>query len=72
MDGVIHYAVDNTPAMYPITVTKTLSSGISKYIDIMIEGEYPGNVQEATVIRGGRIQDERIRSFREARGLFCE
>jgi N5-(carboxyethyl)ornithine synthase len=72
VDGVIHYAVDNTPAMYPITVTKTLSSGISKYIDIMIEGEYPGNVQEATVIRGGRIQDERIRSFREARGLFCE
>lgn len=72
VDGVIHYAVDNTPAMYPITVTKTLSSGISKYIDIMIEGEYPENVQEATVIREGRIQDERIRSFREARGLFCE
>ena len=25
VDGVIHYAVDNNPAMYPITVSKILS-----------------------------------------------
>ena len=75
VDGVIHYAVDNTPAMYPITVTKVLSEGLERYIDMMLTTdfeEYPDNVKDATVILEGRIRDERIRAFREARGLFCK
>lgn len=74
VDGVIHYAVDNTPAMYPITVTKTLSQGISPYLDILIEKEwddYAITLKKATVIRDGMILDERIRTFRKERGLFC-
>ena len=75
VDGVIHYAVDNTPAMYPITVTKVLSEGISNYIDIIIEkdfDEYPESLKKATVIKDGHIRDERIAEFRKARGVFCE
>lgn len=71
VDGIIHYAVDNTPAMYPITVSKTLSNGIARYIDPLIENLYPDNLDRATVIQRGHIRDERITSFRESRGLFC-
>lgn len=75
VDGVIHYAVDNTPAMFPITVTKVLSRGIGKYIDIVLESDfdaYPDNLKKALVIREGHILDERIRAFREKRGIFCK
>ena len=30
------------------------------------------SLEKAMVIRGGVIQDERIRRFREARNVFCE
>ena len=74
VDGVIHYAVDNTPAMYPITVTKVLSEGVSKYIDCLIEkdfNEYPENLKNASVIKNGCIMDERIRAFRERIKAIC-
>lgn len=75
VDGVVHYAVDNTPAMFPITVTKVLSEGLEKYIDLMLTDEYeayPENLKEATVILRGHILDERIRQFREKRNVFCK
>lgn len=75
VDGVIHYAVDNTPAMYPITVTKVLSEGIAKYVDILIESEiadYPENLKKATQIVDGHILDDRITEFRNKRDLFCK
>ncbi len=75
VDGVIHYAVDNTPGMFPITVTKVLSRGIGKYIDIVLEQDfedYPENLKKAVVIKDGSIRDERIRAFREKRGIFCK
>ena len=74
IDGVIHYAVDNTPAMYPITVTMFLSKGIAKYVDILIESEiadYPENLKKATQIVDGHILDDRITEFRNRRNLFC-
>jgi len=75
VDGVVHYAVDNTPGMFPITVTKVLSAGIGKYIDMVLELEfedYPDNLKAAVVIKDGHILDERIRAFREKRGVFCK
>ena len=72
VDGVIHYAVDNTPAMYPITVTKILSEGFAPYIDPVLEDRYPQSVQDAVVIRDGHIVDPRIEVFRKAHGHFCK
>lgn len=72
VDGVIHYAVDNTPAMYPKTVSKVLSEGISRYIDQMITGDYSKPLADATVISNGSIVYEPIRAFRMARGVFCQ
>lgn len=70
VDGIIHYAVDNTPAMYPVTVTKILSDGFKNYIDEIIEGKYSKPINDAIVIKDGHIIYEGIRSFREKRGLF--
>lgn len=75
VDGVVHYAVDNTPAMYPVTVTKVLSEGISRYIDDLITKdfeEFPDNLKQATVIKNGCIRDDRIKEFRLKRNLFCK
>jgi N5-(carboxyethyl)ornithine synthase len=72
VDGVIHYAVDNTPAMYPITVTNILSEGISNYVDMIIEDNYSQPLVKATVIEKGRIKDENIAKFRKAHGAFCK
>lgn len=72
VDGVIHYAVDNTPAMYPITVTNYLSESISKLIDNVITEDYPEHLKNAIVIKDGHIVDENIKKFRTARGLFCK
>jgi len=72
VNDVIHYAVDNTPAMFPLTVSKVLSNGIKNYIDMLIEKDfldYSKNIKKATVILDGKILDDRISSFRKQRGL---
>lgn len=71
VDGVIHYAVDNTPAMFPKTVTKVLSEGFAPFVDAILEDRLPEALEKAMVIRDGQILDERIRAFRETRGLAC-
>ena len=76
VDGVIHYAVDNTPAMYPITVTRVLSEGISKFLDVILSmnsiEDIPASLRDAIVIKNGCILDERITKFRKERGLLCK
>ncbi len=72
VDGVVHYAVDNTPAMFPKTVSKVLSKEFAGYLDCIVEENLTPSLEEAIVIRNGCIVDERIRAFREARGLFCK
>ena len=70
VDGVIHYCVDNTPALFSHTVSKILSEGYSKLVDSILIGDYNEMVQTAIVIDKGSIKDEDIRRFREARGLL--
>ena len=72
VDGVIHYAVDNTPAMYPVTVTSNLSRAFAPYVDCLVEDSYPENFEEAIVIKEGHIIDKNIADFRMARGVFCK
>lgn len=69
VDGIIHYAVDNTPAMFPKTVTKCLSEGYCRYVDALLEENYPESIQNAVVIDKGHILDKRIIDFRQARNL---
>lgn len=69
VDGIIHYAVDNTPAMFPITVTKIISEGLAKYIDPLVEGQDIPALADALVIDKGVVRDDDITSFRERLGL---
>ena len=74
VDGVVHYAVDNTPAMYPFSVSKILSEGLVRYLNPVLEKDYdtyPESLKPATVILNGHILDKRIEDFRKQRGLFC-
>ena len=72
VDGVLHYAVDNTPAMYPITVTNVLSEGISRYIDAILTDNIPDNLNKAIVIKDGHIIQDDIAAFRKLHNAFCK
>ena len=72
VDGIVHYAVDNTPAMYPVTVTRNLSRAFAPYIDMLVENCYSDNLKKAVVIECGHILDKNIADFRSARGVFCK
>lgn len=72
VDGVVHYSVDNTPAMFPYTVTKVLSEGTVRLMDDVIEGTYPPAMLDAMVIEQGHIRSKSVWDFREARGLLCK
>lgn len=71
VDGVVHYAVDNTPAMFPHTVTKVLSEGCARIFDEVIENDLSDALRRAVVIDKGHILDDNVRAFRAARGLLC-
>lgn len=72
VDGIIHYTVDNTPAMFPHTVTKVLSEGFSPMVDNFVEGNWTEMIQKSMVIEKGHILDRHIREFREARNLLVK
>lgn len=75
VDGVIHYAVDNTPSMFPISATKAMSTEFVKYVNELVSKEiddFSDSLKSAVVIKDGHIIDERISSFRNARGVFCK
>lgn len=72
VDGVLHYTVDNTPAMFPYTVTKVLSEGNARIIDNMLEEDYTEALKNAMVIENGHIRSKSIWDFRTVRGLRCK
>ena len=72
VDGIVHYAVDNTPAMYPVTVTRNLSRAFSPYVDMLVQNCYCDNLKRAIVIENGHIIDKNIADFRAVRGVFCK
>lgn len=67
VDDVVHYCVDNTPAMFPITVSKSISKAISPLLNELIEKDdnYSKIINDAIVINCGTIIDKRIEQFRK-------
>lgn len=65
IDGVLHYAVDHTPALIGYSVTDCLGEELIKYLDDVIEGHADENniLNRATCIRSGVIIDQRINDF---------
>lgn len=63
VDGVLHYVVDHTPALFYKTVSESLSTEVVKYLDQLVE-DAPGEVLLACrSIHEGRILDQRIIDF---------
>lgn len=68
VDNVIHYAVDNTPAMFSKSVSKVLSNNFAAYFDELITGNYSPELQKAIAVLDGTIIDEEIINFRKLKG----
>ena len=68
VDGILHYAVDNTPAMFPITVSKAFSRLLAPMVDLVLEDRLSDALEKAVVIRDGQVIDQRIHAFRERSG----
>ena len=60
VDGIIHYVVDHTPALYHKTFTTNNSGIIYPYIEELIEDNYTDVLKEAMIIQKGVIVDSEI------------
>ena len=69
IDGGIHYEVDNTPAMFPYTVSKAVSEGFAPYLDGIVTEHLAPELEKAIVLRDGNILDPRITAYRERIGI---
>jgi N5-(carboxyethyl)ornithine synthase len=67
VDGVLHYAVDNIPSIFWKTATASISEQIKKYIDDLVEENDNEVLRNATVIKEGRVIDEKIMKFQKQR-----
>jgi len=64
VDGVLHYAVDNTPAMAYRTVSEIISKSFSPYVDTIIQNHSCPALEPAFVIRSGVVFDQECLAFR--------
>ncbi len=62
-EGILHYVVDHTPALFYKTVSVSLSNECTKHIDELITGNYSEVLQNAFIIDNGTILDQRINEF---------
>ncbi len=69
VDGVIHYAVNNSPAMFSKTVSRVLSPRIADLLNQLAEDKPSDMLRDALIIDKGEIVFEDIRTFRESRGI---
>lgn len=63
VDGVLHYVVDHTPALYFRTASEAISQAVAPFLDLLIEGRPDECLERATIVRDGEIIDARIRRF---------
>lgn len=63
VDGILHYAVDHTPALLYRTATDAISGVVAGYIDQLVEGRPGPCLTRATAVASGVILDERIKKF---------
>lgn len=60
IDGVLHYAVDHTPALFHKTFTWNNSEIIWKYVNELQNGLYDEVLLNALIIKNGEIVDDEI------------
>ena len=65
VDGILHYVVDHTPALFWKTTTESLSEQVVKYLDLFIERRMLDNsvLNNSHIFEKGIILDGRISKF---------
>ena len=65
VDGIIHYAVDHTPALFYKTASEFISSVVWKYVDDLVLGSNNLTLENATCIKDGIILNDMITRFQK-------
>jgi N5-(carboxyethyl)ornithine synthase len=65
VDGIIHYVVDHTPALFYKTTSESLSKIVSTYIDKLIDGNYDETLLNSMIIEDGNLLDEKIKHLQK-------
>ncbi len=63
IDGIIHYGVDHTASLFWKMATESISREVNKYIDELVEGNNNAVLESATIIKNGKILDQKITRF---------
>lgn len=63
VDGILHYVVDHTPALFWKTFTENNSEILCTYIEQLIENNVDKVMQDALIIYNGRIIDNEINKY---------
>lgn len=61
--GILHYAVDHTPALYYRSASESISRVVARFITDLVEERQNPTVDKATIIRNGEILDQKIIRF---------
>lgn len=67
VDGIAHYVVDHTPSLFYKTISISLSSIVTQYLDLLIEGKEDAVLTVAKITEYGKILDDRINVFQGRR-----
>lgn len=67
VDGIGHYVVDHTPSLFYKTISISLSSIVTQYLDYLIEGKEEAVLSAAKITEQGKIVDNRINEFQGRR-----
>ncbi len=62
-EGIVHYAVDHTPALFYKSATESISAVVSRFLDDLIEVNENLTLTHATIIKDGYILDDKITRF---------
>lgn len=63
VDGIMHYVVDHTPALFHKTFTWNNSEVIWQYINELQSGKYSTILEDALIIDNGEIVDDEINKY---------
>lgn len=63
VSGIMHYVVDHTPTLLYKTVSNEISKEVSKYVDLLIEEKTNHVLNNALIVKKGKIIDERINQY---------
>lgn len=62
LDGVTHYVVDHTPALFFKSTTSAISKELPRYLDALVSGDI-ACLEKALIVKAGVIVDERINQY---------